>query len=364
MKHYKKKLVYILHDIAVGGVEVALLSALPVLSDKYDLKIIVLGSINPSLIAHFTSEQKKVFHVFSYPIYQYPLYLNKIVNHVIRLEPDYLICSLWRSLFVGSIVKARYKDVKFFTFIHSVNFFHFADKIFTSFGIKKADVVLTDSGSSLEFVKNNFQLTCPLKVVSFLTNLTPEYKERRGIKSADPIKIMFLGRLDKVKNLPLLIEVIIHLRKRGHNVTLDIYGRWDNAYSATVEAIHKNGLDEFVQLKGEVLPSAKFEIFNRYDLYLQLSAFEGMAMSVAEAMQNGIPCILSPVGEIPNYAKDMESAIFIDIWDPNKWEDSLNKIEQVLKNEQLYFNISKKCWLNFKNRKIFVDSLIDSIEAY
>lgn len=362
MENYKKRLVYILHSIEVGGAEVALLSAIPGLAEQYDLKIVVLGRINESLISHLSSEQKKVFHAFSYPVYLYPLLINNIVKFVLKFDPHYLICSLWRASWMGSIIKKRNNNIKLFVFIHSVKFFHQADEFFTARAVKMADQVFADSSSSSDFIKSRFSLNCPVRIISFLTHITPAYQEKQKLGEKAEIKMMTLGRLDKVKNLPLSVKVVSHLREKGYNVTLDVFGRWDNAYEETVNAVRDYKLEEFVRLKGEVSPSEKFTLFKNYDFYIQLSAFEGMAMSVAEAMQNGLPCILSPVGEIPNYSRDMESAVFIDIWDNSKWELSLLKIEEVLGSEALYSSISKNCWTNFREKPVFVNSLIDCIE--
>lgn len=358
----KKKLVYILHDIEIGGVEVALLSAIPELSEKYILKIIVLGEVNQKLISHFTEDQKAVFQAFSYPIYLYPFYLTEIVKFIIDLKPDLLICSLWRALLVGQLVKKRYETVQFFSFIHSVSFFHYLSEKFSIKALKKSDVVLTDSDSSYHFIKNNISLTCPIRKVSFLTHHSPSYKERELNSSENTIRFMFLGRLDKVKNLPLVISVIEFLRNEGYHVNLDIYGRHDNAYEEALQAVKAKQLEQNVFFKGEIQPSKKFELFDGYDFYIQLSLVEGMAMSVAEAMQNGLPCIVTPVGEIPNYSSDMQSAIFIDIWDEDSWIPSLRKIEEVIKNKNLYHKISKTSWSNFQDKKIYVDSLIENLE--
>jgi hypothetical protein len=72
----KRKLVYILHNIAIGGVEVALLSAIPELNRKYHLKVIVLGQIDQKIIADLNPEERDVFSTFHYPLYMYPLHLN------------------------------------------------------------------------------------------------------------------------------------------------------------------------------------------------------------------------------------------------------------------------------------------------
>lgn len=359
---FKKRLVYILHDIEIGGVEVALLSAIPKLSEKYKLKVIVLGKVNTQLITHFTEEQKSVFHCFSYPLYLYPFYINRIVKFILTLEPDILISSLWRALMIGRFVKKRQTSIQFYSFIHSVTFFHYLSEKFSVQAMRQSDTILTDSESSYQFVKNNFTLKCPIRKVSFLTHKSPQYMERRDLSGNQEIRFLFLGRLDKVKNLPLIIKAISYLKNQGYQVALDIFGRRENAYNEAEAIVKEKGLEDNVSFKGEIQPNDKFNLFSQYDFYIQLSSVEGMAMSVAEAMQYGLPCIVTPVGEIVNYSKDMESAIFIDILNPNNWIPSLQKIEQVIHNKELYQKISKISWNNFQDKKVYADSLIENIE--
>jgi len=358
----KKRLVYILHDIAIGGVEVALLSAIPLLTEKYDLKVIVLGTINPKLIAHFTEDQQAVFHTFSYPVLLYPFYMRKIVHYIVELKPHIMICSLWRAMLVGVLVKKRHKQVKFFSFIHSVTFFHFLSKRYTIRAIKNSDVVLTDSDSSFQFINNNFKLNCPIRCVSFMTHTPPPYIKRGPLDRDKPIKFMFLGRVDKVKNLPAVIHVISYLREKGYDAVLDIYGRKENAYSEVSALVATKKLEQSIYFKGEIQPAKKFELFNQYDFYIQLSFVEGMAMSVAEAMQHGLPCIVTAVGEIPNYSTDMQSVLFIDIVNKENWIPSLQKIQRVIDHPDLYDSISKNAWSNFQGRKVYAESLLENIE--
>ena len=158
------------------------------------------------------------------------------------------------------------------------------------------------------------------------------------------------------------MDAIAYLRSREMNVTLDIYGKDDGERNGLEKHIRALNLTNFIRFKGEIYGSEKLEIFKQYNFLLQLSSREGMAMSVAEAMQNGLVCIVTPVGEISNYANDMETAVFF-ISDKEKWHTSLNKIETVINNDSIYRQISDASFEKFKNIKTYSESLIEELEA-
>lgn len=362
----RKKLVYILHDIMVGGVEVALLSAIPELNRQYDLTVVVLGNIDGNLVKGLSAEEKKVFIKFDYKVYLYPFKLKTITDFIVGLSPEYLVCSLWRASWVGTAVKKKMPSVKFFSFIHSAGFFHFADSFFSSKAIKKADYVWADSTSTFTFIKNRFGIENKIRVISLLTRKTPVRNEvmanRQGLEKKQ-IKFLFLGRINQVKNVPLAVKLVKGLEDKGYDVLFDIYGRKEEGgFDEANRVVQELKLESKVSFKGEVDPVHRFELFPRYDFYLQLSDVEGMAMSVAEAMQNGLVCIVTPVGEIPNYAEDMKSAIFVHAAGDKEWEQSLQKVESVLADTKLYTSISESCFTNFSNKKTYTESVIENLE--
>jgi len=360
----RKKLVYILHDIAVGGVEMALLSAIPELTKHYDLKILVLGSVDESLIQGLSQEEKNIFHSFKIPVYAYPFQLKKITNWIIEERPALIISSLWRASWVGTAVKKKLgQAVKFISFIHSTNFPHYFAYYFNGRAVKLSDLVLTDSQSSFLFVKKKFEPRADIKVISFLTHKTPEIYPGNKIPDNKILNLLSLGRIQKVKNIPLALEVISELRNKGYTVILDIYGRPGNDYDAVIKKRTELNLEQNVFFKGVITGDEKFALFNKYHFIIQLSSYEGMAMSIAEAMQHGLPVIASPVGEIPYYSKDMQSAIHFNINDSSKWKENILKIEHVINTPALYQQISVNSWASFQYALTYSQSLLEAINS-
>ncbi|MCE6990969.1 glycosyltransferase family 4 protein [Dyadobacter sp. CY323] len=357
----RKKVLYILHGIQIGGVEVALVSAIPRLNREFDLQVIALGKINDRITASLTPDEKSRLHAFDYPLYQYPFAVFGIISFVFKFNPDIMICSLWRASMIGIIVKSFQRKIQFFSFIHSAGFTHILNRVFSSMAVKIADHVLVDSKATADFVKSKIRPRAPIQIVSFCLEAQNINQELRELDPKE-IRIMFLGRINPVKNLPKTIDAIHYLRSKGHNVSLDIYGKPEGTEQGLVEYIYQKGLVDQVHFKGELYHSQS-KVMNDYHFLIQLSSREGMAMSVAEAMQNGLVCIVTPVGEIPNYSQDMQNAIFIDIQNQENWIPSLTKVEQVIRDPILYSSLSKASRKQFENVKIYSESLIEQLNA-
>jgi glycosyltransferase involved in cell wall biosynthesis len=345
----------------MGGVEVALISSIPLLNCKYSLKIIVLGSIDPKMTSNLTDEEKKVFLTYDYPFYLYPVILPKIVRFVALFSPDILVFSLWRASLAALCIRPFCTKTKFYSFVHNTKFSHLFAIFFIRTATKKADIVLTDSVATSNYVIQQFKPNAEVRIVSFLTRATPATITRPAPSINEEVRFMFLGRISRVKNLSCAIESIAYLRNMSIPATLDIYGRDDGSVPELVKLISKLNLQDYVHFKGEASENEKWELFKQYHFYIQLSLSEGMAMSVTEAMQNGLVCIVSPVGEIVNYATDMQSAIFIDIFKGDTWQFDLQKVHQTIYDKSLYLQISQNCHQYFSGKKLYPESLLEQI---
>lgn len=356
----KQKLLYILHDVQIGGVEVAMLSALPELNRQFDLKVMILGSIDANITSHLSAAEKSCMVPFDYKLSMYPLVIPKMIRFILRFSPDVMICSLWRASLLGVMAKKLRPQIRFISFIHNTAFFHRFDRLFSQAAIRHADSVFTDSRATATFVTRQFKPSVPVEVISFFTSHSPDFKTAPPFNNQD-VRFMFLGRINSVKNLPLAVDTLRYLVDRGYNASLDIYGRNDGMLETVTEYIRAEQLESRIWFRGEVNGSKKLELFGNYNFLIQLSTNEGMAMSVAEAMQNGLVCFVTAVGEIPNYAEDMKTAIFADISTTETFGHSLKKLESVIADPRLYDRISTSSYEGFKTVRTYSESLIRSI---
>lgn len=357
----KEKLAYILHEIAIGGAEVAFLSALPQLAKAFDLRVYVLHGGNRTLADAIPAPLKKQLVFCNLPLVAFPLYAGWLAMRIARFNPRYLLCSLWRSYVVGSLVKRINQKVLYYPLVHSSVFFHKLDRWASLQAMRQADAVFVDSASARDFVVNKCGVTGKdVAVVSFLTvrppDSVPDYDFRQP-------HFVFVGRLHPVKNVSLSVRAIAWLRARELDAQLDIYGRDDGDMATVQQVIAKEKMEPYVRLKGEVLPAKKMELLlgNDYPFYMQLSTNEGMAMSVVEAMQVGKVCVLTAVGEIPHYARDGVSALVVDPSSDENWERSMQRVLAAVVDPDVCQQLSQAAHDSFKGKPLFKDALVAEI---
>lgn len=143
-----------------------------------------------------------------------------------------------------------------------------------------------------------------------------------------PIRLLHVGRFYPQKNHMALIEASAILKKRGLNCELHCYG--DGPLLPEMEEkVKALGLEEQVVFMG--VTQDVYTVMSRGDLFLLPSSWEGMPMTVIEAMGAGLPVIASRVGGIPDMIQPGESGVLIAP-QPRELADA---VESLVKDEAL-----------------------------
>ena len=93
--------------------------------------------------------------------------------------------------------------------------------------------------------------------------------------------------------------------------------------------------------------------------FIQLSLYEGMALSVVEAMQLGLVPIVTSVGEIENYCKNNFNSI---IYKDEK--NTFKQVERALQNKNIYSNLRKNAIENWKNQNIYSEDIVLNCDSF
>lgn len=130
-------------------------------------------------------------------------------------------------------------------------------------------------------------------------------------RAGEPIRIGSLGRLHRVKGYDVLLTALARLKTQGFTdpppFELEIAG--EGAERPMLEArIAELGL-ETVRLSGFVDRPRTF--LAGLHLYVQPSRSEGLCIAAHEAMQAGLPTVVSAVGEMPHSVRDGETGLVV-----------------------------------------------------
>lgn len=146
----------------------------------------------------------------------------------------------------------------------------------------------------------------------------------------------FIGRYSIwQKGLDLLIQAIKKEKKvlEEHHVIFELYGPDERTGSSQdiIELVKENKVENLVHVNGPVFDDEKKNILLSSDFFVHTSRFEGMPMSVLEALSYGLPCVVT---QGSNLKEDVEA--YDAGWGASdKVEDIAHALKNVAENLDL-----------------------------
>ena len=148
-------------------------------------------------------------------------------------------------------------------------------------------------------------------------------------------KILHIGRFVEVKNHWFLIDLFKQIQTKIAKNNLDLYLVGDGLlFNEINNYIISEKLNNKIHLVGNL--SNCYDILNKSDLFILPSKYEGMPMTIIEAMATGVPVIASNVGGIPDMIENG-----VDGFIANNKEEFIDYILQLNNSEELRRSIGK-----------------------
>ena len=144
----------------------------------------------------------------------------------------------------------------------------------------------------------------PSHVVPFFTSILDETQLARASavtrprKRNGPLRILYVGRLSRPKNVHVLVAAVAQLRREGVDLCVEIIGEGPEA-PRLAEQIDSEGLTGRVRLCGSVAFNDVLGFYESSDVLVLVSETEGWPKAIAEGMAFGLICIGSNRGFVP-----------------------------------------------------------------
>lgn len=153
-----------------------------------------------------------------------------------------------------------------------------------------------------------------------------EFRRKFHIRSRERI-VLYLGRINRVKGIELLIQAFSDLPK-GSDVRLIIAGR-DEGYLPELNSLSDHlGISQKVLFTGPLPEQEKIDAYIDADIFVLPSVHEGFGITVFEAFASRTPVIITKSCHISDSIKD--SAIVIE----NNREQLKSALEKLLTDTQ------------------------------
>jgi glycosyltransferase involved in cell wall biosynthesis len=126
--------------------------------------------------------------------------------------------------------------------------------------------------------------------------------------------VLFVGAVEKRKNLMNLLEAMTRVRRAGEPVDLVLAGREGEASAEVAASAERLGLGQAVRILGYLPDTEVRDLYRLARLLVFPSLCEGFGLPLLEAMASGLPAAVSRAGALPEVGGD--AAAYFEPEDP------------------------------------------------
>jgi glycosyltransferase involved in cell wall biosynthesis len=239
-------------------------------------------------------------------------------------RPDVIWTSLTRATLLGQIVGRRL-GIPVISWQHNARL-KLANLLMLRLGQSRSRLWVGDSHSVTALTADRLAVPDWRLVAWPLFAADPQAPQARPWRPGQTLELGSLGRLHPAKGYDVLIEALHRLRVQGCVFPTPIRVRiaGEGAERAALQArIDQAGLD-FVQLSG--FHERPRDFLAELHLYLQPSRAEGLCIAAHEAMQAGLPTVVSRVGELPYSVDNGVTGLTVCPDDPWSLSEALGRL--------------------------------------
>lgn len=203
-------------------------------------------------------------------------------------------------------------------------------------GMQAADKVIAVSNFTRNIIINRYHIPSH-KVVTAYNGVNPKKPVKpEVIKKKNKTKtVTFLGRITYQKGPEYFIEAACKVLEKEKNVRFVMAGTGD-MLPAMIEKVAKYGLTPYFHFTGFLNGPAVNRLFSMSDVYVMPSVSEPFGITPLEAIQSGVPVIVSNQSGV---AEVLPAAMKVDFWDT----DSLaNAIYGLIRYQPLAQSVQEK----------------------
>ncbi|MGK9368117.1 glycosyltransferase family 4 protein [Melioribacter sp. Ez-97] len=282
---------------------------------------------------------------FPYKIFS-PFWMNLVIPKMLE---EYKI-----EIFISPNINLPFykiDNVRYVTVIHDVIPFIYKEyyslsyrtylKIVVPRALKVADKVLTVSEHSKKDIERLFDFPSHKIDVTYNTVNECFYpmnysSDERKIKLELPEKyLLYVGAIEKRKNILGLINIVDSLWSKGYNLPLVIVGKANYGYEEIRKKLEKR--KERILIITHVSDEELNYLYNKAFIFLFPSFYEGFGIPPLEAMKCGLPVIASNTSSLPEVVGEGGFKI-----DPNNVNAFVDTIISLLKDNDRYFTMKRK----------------------
>jgi glycosyltransferase involved in cell wall biosynthesis len=254
-------------------------------------------------------------------IYRFGMVSSEIAK---KEDPDIIHAHDWLT-FQAGIEAKRISGKPLIAHVHATEYDrsgeHPNKKVYSleKRGMQEADLVITVSDFTRNIVIKRYGIS-PDKVIT-VHNAAEPLNNTPGIcrSSTNDRIVTFLGRITSQKGPAYFIDAAYKILKKTNNVRFVMAGTGD-LMEKLIRYVASLGISDRFHFTGFLRGDDVYRMYGMSDLYVMPSVSEPFGISSLEALQSGVPVIISKQSGVSEVIKH---AIKIDFWDVDRLADAI-----------------------------------------
>lgn len=340
------------------------------LIEKYDL-------LDKIIIEDYTIPKNRIVRLLKWCLLLvFNIKYFRYIYSYFKLQSKFSLTWLFQWVFYNQFANAAIIHVQYGTYKYPIDLlkatgffkpeiivtFHGHDAFFPLYGyienngyydtLFNSDVLITANTHYLaDKIIGLGCLESKIEVIPVAVDTSFFYSKEKIKKQEKVIRLITVGRLDKVKGHHFCIEVVHKLLNRGINVVLTIVGEGQER-SNLETLIRKLKLENNVFLTGSKSPNSVRDVLWSHDVYLLLAVpvdvgrRETQGLATLEAQACGLPAIVFDSGGVKYTVQKDDSGFICNEYDV---EEVANKVELLSNDEDLLKTMSLNAAVFVKN---------------
>lgn len=329
------KILQVMPDLELAGAQTMLENLVMELKKNNDVEIIIFYKNKTKISERLENNNVKIHYLCKKRGFDISIFF-KIANIIKTYKPDVIHTHRYALAYVVPSLRIikKVKEIKIVHTIHNVAEKEVPKKIqkMQNKWFKKDNIIpVAISEQVKETVIKRYNIDS--KKVPIIYNGIDLSKCKIKNNYSDCTKILHVGRFSVQKNHMKLIEIFSKCLKENNNLKLYLVGsgELENEVKNRVKELN---LDSNVIFCGSL--ESSFDIMSKSDIFVLPSKWEGMPMTLIEAMGTALPCVAFPVGGITDMISNKYNGFL-----PKNDEEFVQDILMLSKDENLRRNIGE-----------------------
>lgn len=258
------------------------------------------------------------------------------LNHILRKQSVHIVESsetgnFWALLMMRKkvpwVIRCHGSTYSFNKFSGILGIADRLDRSLQIFSLKKASRITVPSNFqakeiSKEITRKHLKVI-PNPISPFFLDAPLKVKNPGSVK-----KILYTGRLAKVKGIEVLIEAASFVCAKNKNVEFILAGPHHSSLNSKRlhDLIHSFAISEQVKLIGRVPWEKTIKLYQQCDIFVMPSFFESFCIAVGEAMALGKPIVACRAGALPEIISENKDGILVEPGNARQLSEALCKL--------------------------------------